>query len=238
MIDLNRITSNIYFCYLKVEDVTLSYTKMGRDYWKIIAVSIGNQLTRLCLHNWNIENNFIDIQDLQHCHQLKELNIPGLELSEESETKEKEDRNIEAVSFLPNLKKFRSHRCLGIYSYLFEEKKTLTHLELHCSHISTKSSKLNWIEIFNIWQDLEELKIFSSCKLTLAQMTVLVPRLKKLKTLTLPHEICQTDEEFVLAKELIAKWKKTPFNIHFYLDTHDYAPCSLIKKIRNLDLQF
>ena len=89
MIDLNRITSNIYFCYFKVEDVTLSYTKMGRDYWKIIAVSIGNQLTRLCLHNWNIENNFIDIQDLQHCHQLKELNIPGLELSEESETKER-----------------------------------------------------------------------------------------------------------------------------------------------------
>ena len=119
---------------------------------------------------------------------------------------------------------------MGIYSYLFEEKKTLTHLELHCSHISTKSSKLNWIEISNIWQDLQKLVIDSNCNLTLAQVTVLVPRLKKLKTLTLPHEICQTDEEFVLAKELITKWKKTPFNIHFYLDIHDFVPSSLIKK--------
>ena len=205
---------DVFLFLFKIKDVKLNYVK-DRDYSKIIVASIGNQLTRLTVIGE------ISVHDLQNSTQLEELFITGIELPKESE----KDHQFEATSFLPNLKKFRSLQCLGIYSYLFEEKKSLTHLQLACSHISTKSSRLNWIEIANIWQDLQELTIFLTGNLTLAQVAVLVPRLKKLKSLTVSFDICKINEERLQVKNLIANWKKEPFNIYFKMINYVPSPC-------------
>ena len=40
---------------------------------------------------------------------------------------------------------------MDVYSRLFEEISTLTrHLDLHCSHIFTAASNLNWIQVFHV----------------------------------------------------------------------------------------
>jgi len=57
-----------------------------------------------------------------------------------------------ADTFLPDLKRFESDICLGIASPLFEEKVSLTHLSLDCTHISTKGSGSDWNGIIKFWK--------------------------------------------------------------------------------------
>ena len=153
-----------------------------------------------------------NIRDLQYCFLLEELEISGLELPKE-EDQSAATMQIDQATFLPLLKKFKTYTCLGIYSLLFEEKKSLIHLRLQCSHILTKDCKLKWMETSNVWQDIQELNIFSTVSLTLANLFVIVPRLRKLKSLTLSDQMLQSQEERDRAQEFIAKLKQDPSNV-------------------------
>lgn len=46
--------------------------------------------------------------------------------------------SLDATTFLPHLKSFKSGGCLGSFSHLFEEKKSLVHLDVYCSHVRMK----------------------------------------------------------------------------------------------------
>ena len=119
------------------------------------------------------------------------LEVPGIALPSGPNA----DRLIDADTFLPNLKKFKCHNCLGVYSHLFEEKEDLTHLYLSCSHISTAASKLNWDQVYYKWQNLQNLLITSNVNLLPINLSVLVNRLKKLKILILPEIMFQSLEK-------------------------------------------
>ena len=72
----------------------------------------------------------ISIGDLKFCFRLEELEIPGL-MVVPTQIEPMDQLIKEIDNFLPNLKKFKSSSCLGVYSFLFEQKKSLTHLDLH-----------------------------------------------------------------------------------------------------------
>ena len=86
-----------------------------------MASIIGSQLTSLVLIG--IAKDHIFLGDLQLCTLLQDLEIPGIALSSESNATQ---QVIDVDIFLPKLKNFKSHGCLGVYSHLFEEKRTLS----------------------------------------------------------------------------------------------------------------
>ena len=176
---------------------------IDRKKLEIVLSSIGSQLTRLSLIGVTTEH--IYISDLQFCTRLEELELPGVVLKEGDQHLMDE---IDSNSFLPNLKKFKSSDCLGVYSQLFEEKSTLTHLDLKCSHISTRASDSNWIQISYSWQNLQELSILSTVNLSPTSLFVIVPRLKKLKTLALSNRMSASLEERDRAINFIANLEK------------------------------
>jgi len=73
----------------------------------------------------------INVPDLVYCKQLEALQISGSSCLAEKKT----NGNLNAETFLPLLKSFESHSCLGTWSSLFEEKSTLVSLCLNCTHI-------------------------------------------------------------------------------------------------------
>ena len=181
----------------------MSLNGLDRDHWQTIASSIGGQLTRLSLIGVSAEH--ISTGDLKFCISLEELEIPGLILPTQIEPLDQLMKEID--NFLPNLKKFKSSSCLGVYSFLFEQKKSLTHLDLHCSHISTTASKLNWMEISYWWENLQELSIGSTAKLSPNSLFVIVPRLRKLKSLTFSNQMLMEDDRTTAAEDFIPKLK-------------------------------
>lgn len=42
---------------------------------------------------------------------------------------------LDSTTFLPRLKSFTNDGCLGRFSPYFEEKSTLVHLYINCSHV-------------------------------------------------------------------------------------------------------
>ena len=185
-----------------MHDVSLN--GLDREHWQTIASSIGGQFTRLSLVGVSAEH--ISIDDLKFCTRLEELDIPGLFVPTQIEPLDQLMKEID--TFLPNLKKFKSSSCLGVYSFLFEQKKSLTHLDLHCSHISTIASKLNWMQISYLWENLQELSIGSTAKLSLNSLFVIVPRLRKLKSLTFSNQMLIEDDRTTAAENFISKLKK------------------------------
>lgn len=86
--------------------------------------------------------NDIDILELLPCVQLK-----CLQFERQSSLKRDEsalESGLTAETFLPQLEVFESNFCLGKRSRLFEEKSSLTGLDVWCSHIGTEASNLNW----------------------------------------------------------------------------------------------
>ena len=123
---------------------------------------------------------------------LEALELPGIALPA-SGLDSAGHNLIDANNFLLHLKKFKSRGCLGVCSRLFEEKQTLVHLSLFCSHISTAASKLNRDQVFyDNWQNLHHLEMISKVNLSPSSLPTLIHRLKKLKVLTLPERILQT----------------------------------------------
>ena len=96
----------------------------------------------------NVASEHIRIGDFKFCSRLEELQIPGIAPLSDGQlahgpVKTKLLLMKEFKSFLPG--------CLGIQSFLFEEKNTLTHLDLTCSHISTTASNSTWIQVSFLW---------------------------------------------------------------------------------------
>ena len=193
---------------------------------RIVLTSIGSQLTRLSLIGVTTEHIFIS--DLQFCSRLEELELPGIVFKEgDQSTKE-----IDASTFLPNLKKFKSSGCLGIYSPLFEEKSALTHLDLDCSHISTTASHSNWIQVSYIWENLQELRIASAVNLSPSNLFVIIPRLRKLKTLVLSNQMFATLKERDRAMDFVSNLEKqstSKINFAILECTNGVKPCPFHK---------
>ena len=198
-----------------------------------MASTIGSQLTSLVLIG--IAKDHIFLGDLQLCTRLQDLEIMGIALLSESNAAQ---QVIDVETFLPNLKNFKSHGCLGVYSHLFEEKRTLKYLSLSCSHISTAASKLNWNQIYYEWQDLHTLKIGSNANLSPNSLPVLVSRLKKLKILVLPERMFQSLEEAegrVTTDRFIDELKRRQLSINrnisitIFRNQKDTKPCPFFK---------
>ena len=159
----------------------------------------------------NVTAKHISIVDFKFCSRLEELEIPEIAPLSDGQlahgpVKTKLLLMKEFKSFLPNLTKFKSTGCLGIQSFLFEEKNTLTHLDLACSHISTTASNCNWIQVSFLWQNLQELNIASTVNLSPNSLFVLVPRLRKLKSFTLTNRMLKEGDRSI--EDLVTKLKK------------------------------
>ena len=100
-------------------------------------------------------------------------------------------------TFLPNLKRFTSNVCLGKLGSLFEEERSLVSLNLDCSHLQTKVGKFCWNNIPFTWYDLENLSLSSTPGLRIEHLFSFIPKLKKLKQLSLPQFANNVDEKLV-----------------------------------------
>lgn len=154
--------------------------KVSTKYREIVLSSIGSRLQQVTF----VSCESISLENLEHCTQLKTLQIyydSSLGMS-----KDQPEKYLHNPEFLPMLNRVESDICLGNMSQVFEEKATLTHLDLDCCHISTKSSLSNWNNISQHWQRIHTLRIRRSTGLSLKMAKTICHQLPKLKELTLP----------------------------------------------------
>ena len=78
----------------------------------------------------------INFGNLVPCAELEYLSIAGPSIEPNLGVGSPSDVN--ADTFLPRLKTFKSEICLGCWSPIFESKPTLTELTLSCCHIGTR----------------------------------------------------------------------------------------------------
>jgi len=130
-IRLNVIFGNLlillYFLF-KIE--FLSLDGIDSAYCRTFLNAFGPTLRELDLSGSN--NNFFTLSDLVPCTNLETLWISGFRSLDP-----KDVLPLSSETFLPNLKSFRCLICLGHRSHVFEQKRTLTLLDLNCSHIGT-----------------------------------------------------------------------------------------------------
>ena len=109
----------------------LSLDSIDSAYCKTFLHAFGPTLRELDLSSGS-NNNFFALSDLVPCTNLETLWISGFHSLDPRDV-----LPLSSETFLPNLKSFRSFICLGHRSYVFEQKRTLTLLDLNCSHIGT-----------------------------------------------------------------------------------------------------
>lgn len=120
---------------------------------------------------------------------------------------------VQAGNFLPNLKMMFSGICLGKKSRLFEEKNSLTTLELHCSHIGTNASDFNWNDVPKFWVNLQELSISFTTGLRMDMLRQLILRLKNLQQLHLPSKLRHSTEDKILCPQLKHEFLNAPSSL-------------------------
>jgi len=107
----------------------------------------GANLTRLEL----IDVGPVDMSLLAPCYKLEHLSIINKSIINS------EDVNAASRwtpdTFLPMLKSFRIHTCLGVWAPLIERKSKLVNLELICCHIGTNVITI-FIYLLVIFNDL------------------------------------------------------------------------------------
>jgi hypothetical protein len=193
---------------LQVERVTL--IKVSTNYRKAILLGIGPQLSLLTF----VSCELIDVTDLIQCTELEVLRIffsCTLLLPIENP----EEKYFPPGTFLPKLSHLESDICLRLrYSHLFEEKSTLTYLDLECSHVGTKASNIsNWNEITKNWQRIHTLHIRQCTGLTMAGIKTLSHHLTKLKELSLPSGMLNSKNEREISYDLVDYFNKGPLKI-------------------------
>ena len=160
----------------------VTFIKVSPNYRKAVLSAIGAQLSNLTF----VSCESIDIADLVACTSLEVLRIlfsSTLFLPRENLVEKFAVRD----AFLPKLYHLESDICLQErYSYLFEEKCSMTHLELECCHIHTKASTLNWNDMTKCWQRIQILRIRQCTGLDITSIKLLSLQLTKLKELSLP----------------------------------------------------
>ena len=188
---------------LQIEQVTL--IKVSENYRKAILLGIGAQLSLLTF----VSCELIDVTDLISCTELEMLRFffsSTLFLPSENP----EEKYFPPEEFLPKLKRLESDICLrSRYSHLFEEKSTLTYLDLECCHVGTKASNIsNWNEITKCWQRIHTLRIRQCTGLTMAGTKTLTQQLTKLKELSLPSGMLNSKDEREISYDLMNYFNK------------------------------
>ena len=151
----------------------------------------------------------IDVTDLLLCTELEVLRIffsSTLLLPNENP----EEKYFPPGAFLPKLNRLESDICLGSrFSHLFEEKSSLTYLDLECSHVGTKASNIsNWKEITKYWQRIHTLHIRQCTGLTMAGTKSLSLQMTKLKELSLPSGMLNSKDERAISYDLMDYFNK------------------------------
>lgn len=143
--------------------------------------------------------------------------------------------NLEIViePFLPQLEKLYCFvTCLGEWSRLFElPRPALTEVAFHCAHFadSTGSPVNFWHELPNIWPNLVDLSVYSSCpNLTIKILSQIVPQMKKLEGLWLPSNLKETAAEKQEIQNLKTELEKR--NILFFF-SDVLSQCSLLPQL-------
>lgn len=100
-------------------------------YVQAILKVFGPELKHLKIDSY-FENGLklVKVAHFAMCSRLESLTIYNFRM------KETEDVSaLDSTTFLPHLKSFTSDGCLGRFSPYFEEKSTLVHLDVNCSHM-------------------------------------------------------------------------------------------------------
>ena len=201
---------------MQVERVNL--LEVSTTYRQAILLGIGPQLAQLTF----VGDQLIDIADLVPCTELKVLRIFKSSFLLPSENPE--EKYFPSGPFLPKLNHLESDSCLGSrYSHLFEEKDSLTYLDLACCHVGTKASNIsNWNEMTKYWQGLHFLSIRHFTGLTMAGTKSLSLQLTKLKELNLPSWMLNSKEERDISYDLMDYFNKRPLKTHLKFESSTY----------------
>lgn len=181
--------------------------KVSTIYRKAVLTSIGAQL----LHVTFVSCESIEIADLSPCTQLEVLRIffSSSLLKDENESKTYSD----SETFLPKLDRLESDICLGEISRIFEEKSSMTHLDLECCHVNTKANAMNWNDIVKCWQRIHTLRIRRCTGLNMAMAESLSLQMPKLRELTLPSLMLNCKGEREMSFELMDYFSRRPLKI-------------------------
>ena len=190
--------------------------KVSTSYRQAILLGIGPQLSQLTF----VSCELIDVADLISCTELEVLQI-FLSSSLLLPSENPEEKYFPSGPFLPKLNHLESDICLGSrYSHLFEEKDSLTYLDLECCHVGTKASNIsNWNEMTKYWQGLHFLSIRHFTGLTMAGTKSLSLQLTKLKELNLPSWMLNSKEERDISYDLMDYFNKRPLKIHLKFES-------------------
>lgn len=202
----------------------VTFIKVPLTHRRTILRGIGSQLTHLTFAS--CEN--IDMFDLTFCEDLEVLRIffssTLLAPAENSDVILKE-------TFLPKLTHLESDICLGEnFSPIFEEKESLTHLDLECCHVSLKGSRYDWTTIAKRWQRLQTLCVRRCSNITVLMIAPLVRQLPKLKELGLPSTMLNAKEERESSYDLLDYFKKGRMKIRLHFERTQSSfdcPCQL-----------
>lgn len=184
--------------------------KVSTNYRKAVLSSIGPQL----LHVTFVSCVSIEIADLFPCTQLEVLRI----FFSSSLTKDENLNESDFDTFLPKLDRLESDICLGEISRIFEEKLSMTHLELECCHVNTKASSMNWNDIVKCWQRIHTLRIRRCTGLNMAMTKTLSLQMPKLKELSLPSLMLNSKDEREMSFELMDYFNKRQLKIRLKFD--------------------
>lgn len=147
---------------------------------KLILEILGSQIRSLMFRG--VEH--IDLLDLKLCPRLKRLTI-------HSECSLAENHPVLAPAdekdFLPCLSELHSGICLGEMSRVFQQKETLSYMNLNCCHVATVESE--WLQIVRLWPSLIHLKIYIGGGLTAALARQIFPQFRHLREIILGKTI-------------------------------------------------
>ena len=180
------------------------------DYLNAVLSVLGSQLIKLDISlTYNFNANIDVFSGLLYCSQLEELSILPYAVSLASQA------HIEFLStenFLPRLKRLEVSRCLEVWSRLFEcHRPALTSLYLACPHFGmVDRSSFNWIDIPQLFPNLQEFHIDKGEGLSLNILHQFVPQLKHLKSLTLSPKILSSDENLKFSIEMRQQYPNGP----------------------------
>ena len=192
------------------------------DYLNAVLSVLGSQLIKLDISlTYNFNANIDVFSGLLYCSQLEELSILPYAVSLASQA------HIEFLStenFLPRLKRLEVSSCIGVWSRLFEcHRPALTSLYLACPHFGmVDRSSFDWIDIPQLFPNLQELHIDKGEGLSLDILREFVPQLKHLKTLTLSPQIFGSAENPKIAIQMLQENPNGPVLRYQHLNTTNH----------------
>lgn len=191
----------------------------------ILSSSIGEQLVRLELEHCHD----FDLADLIPLTQLEELIIgEGSTVRSPHPT----EVPVEAVLFLPRLKKMMSMKCLGTcWGKVFECKRpSLIELHLSCCHIGfyQEGNELTWEELPKLWPNLHHLSFNSpNPGLSVGKLSVIIPQFEHLTKVQLSKAMLRLAKDKQMAWDLTDQMERRATRLEF-TNTNASSSCRVI----------